>query len=354
MNLVPLRTALAAVSLRGNATIVMGLIILICMALPAPVFGFVTATSKGPFHPEAYAMSPPRYDFSSNKPDGVHADGPIVLQPGDVKTFTFYVQNRFNRPIDVELSLSDIESSNNPVEVLRVVRRSQYGASSWLSIEKPHLHLLSGQKIIQTATLRVPKDIGGGSYYAAISATKAPDESDSGGSAVKSASVLNLSVYLTIAGDARIAGNIESAEAPSFRINGTGSVVPMYVVWNNTGNVTDAVGGRAYIKSIFGNTVYDAQFAPAAVLRGGKRQFATTWSDTPWIGLFRPKVEFVGRNNKMQKRNIGWIVVLPPWYYFVGLLVALSVPVIRWYRRRREWMLYLLEDDEDENWEEAY
>src|SRR5665647_2048550 len=121
MMVAPLRDSFAGVDSRRDSVIVVVVCVLAALVFPASAAAFSSTISKGPFDPEAFAISPPRYDFDAEK---------ITVQPGDVKKFDFYIQSRFNHPIDVDITLSDIESSDNPVEVLRVVRRSQYGASN--------------------------------------------------------------------------------------------------------------------------------------------------------------------------------------------------------------------------------
>lgn len=292
-----------------------------------------------PFNPTAFAVSPPIREFRD-------------VQPGSTLTFQMTVQNRMNKPLDVVLRTGDLEGSDNPSEVLREVRQGRFGLGSWLSAEAMQFHLENGERIEQAITVRVPEGVGGGSYYGTIGAVINPGAAVAAGAGVRVGAQVPTEVFVTVAGDQKVGGRIDSVDSPLVATHRRRSLVPFEVVWKNTGNVTDAVGGTFRVKTLFGNDAFKAKFKPALVLRGGRRQFRVVWSETPWIGMFRPTVTMVGRSGDRQVRTLPWMIVMPPWYFSAGVLLAIVLPVWRWRANRRRWNRLVAELYGEEHWDD--
>jgi hypothetical protein len=302
-----------------------------CLMLAAPAEAFKFEQKTGPFFPETFAASPVRQEFDN-------------VRPGETYEFTFSVFNRLNNDVDVRLKTNDAEGSGDPQEVLRIINKAQYGAGSWITFEKEMFHLKSGQKLEQTATITVPQDVGGGSWYGAISASTGGPNADvaTSGSGIKTVSTLHIEVFMNVAGKTAVGGRIKSADTTTLSGRGAKSLVPFEVVWENTGNVTDAVSGTVKVKSIFGPDAFTAKFTPAIVLRGGTREYRAVWKQTPWIGIFRPVIQMHGQDGKVREKKLGYIVILPPWYYVVAVLLAAAIPIVM-YLRNRKWRRLIME-----------
>jgi len=219
-------------------------------------FQIESPQTHNPFQSPTFALSPPYTEFKN-------------VKPGQVLKFPMYVQNRLNYPVDVTLEVQDAEGSENPENLIDLVKSSRYGAGSWVKLEKTKFHLESGDKATQEVTVSVPPDVGGGSWYAAITASSEV-ATEKGGAQVGKVAGLNSIILVNMAGGARVGGKIVSVDAPLYATHGSVKWVPIDVVWQNTGNVTDAVKGQIYVRSIIGNKVFSKNIGPNLVLR--KRQ----------------------------------------------------------------------------------
>jgi hypothetical protein len=321
-------------------------------AAPAPPLKCSAATpffitpnhSQLPFAVPEFAVGPPFQELKD-------------VKPGSVITVCFFVQNRLAEPIDVRLKARDAEGSHDPQALIEVVDHSKYGASQWMQFPQPTFHLNVGERADEAVTIRVPVDVGGGSWYSAITAVTLVKSASANGGGVlleKEAGINSL-ILMDMSGPARLGGMISEVDSPSYATHGPRNFIPFHAVWDNTGNVTDAVSGRLTVESIFGNSAFTAKFSPAElVARDGSREFDTSWDNTPWIGLFHPRIELVGRDGKKHVRSFPWILILPPWYYILAVVVAILFPIWRWWSNRRKWnrLVAALSGDGDDEWDD--
>lgn len=296
----------------------------------ADVLALTTTTSKGPFDPQVIATQPDRVEKSAD--------------PGETVTFPFAVQNRTKAAITAKISLREIQSAKQLVDVFDIVDDAQFGVSHWLELEQMEIDLESGVRAIQTATIRVPDDADPGSYYAVIQVLTEPvsvGSSGTDGTGVKSVSSVQSQVYITVSGAKNYGLKLLSAHVPSWVQRSDKNLVPIEAVVKNDGNVTDLVGGKIVVRSMFGTVAATIPLEEGFILREGKREFRGTWTNVPWVGVFTPTVELKGRDGKVKKMKAERIFVTPPWPYLAGLAAALLIPIMIWIRRRREWKSYV-------------
>ena len=306
------------------------------LVIQAPLAqAFSIDPAQGPFQPEVFAASPDREQ--------------LTVRPGEVTTISIQVQNRLSAPIKVDVKSLDGAGSANPENIIDFVNKAKYGAGRWLELERKSFQLEVGDKATLDVTIRVPHDASPGSHYAGIKAiTRGVKGGATGGGAVNLVSTIIIQVFFDVPGEKRYDGEIEDASYPSYVEHGEDKIVPIDIVYHNTGNVTDKVGGQVLVKSIFGTTALELPLKDGFVLRDGKRAYRAVWNDTPWIGIFRPVVTMVGENGKKRTLELEPIVVFPPWYYLLLVLLTLAYPIYRRYRNRNDWREFIDEEGFEE------
>lgn len=272
----------------------------------------------------------------------------LNVDPGEVRVEKLIFRNLTGAPDVIEIETDDITSTDR--EFLKIAEQAKYGASTWITPEVNSVSSKHGDTIIMSITIRVPKDAEPGSHYAVVSGRIGPDGTEvKGASTAAFKASVALQVFLTVAGEQVVGGKIVRAEAPRLLQRKQGSYVTYRVRYRNTGNVTDEVGGSVRVRSVLGRTVKRLPLKQGIVLRGSEREYRAIWTDPPWIGRFSPKVTMVGKNGRKQTMELPAVWVIPPWYYLVGLLVALVVPLVAWWVRRRRYLQALLAEMEAED-----
>ena len=228
----------------------------------------------------------------------------------------------------------------------------EFGASSWISVELDQVTLAPFEKVTFDVTVDPPDDAPVGASYGGIQFDIVGGNGDASASsdqqvALKFQSILQ--ILLTVPGDAQNDLKFLSAKTrDSFHVGDT-SFVSYGLRYRNDGNVTEHVSGKVVIESLFGNTVKSIDLGERLLIRGATGSDRVVWSNVPFFGVFSATAEIKGDDGKIQRREMGRVVILPPWWVLALIAAALIIPPVWvWWRRRQEWLLYM----DDEYWDE--
>lgn len=283
------------------------------------------------------------------------------IEPGTRAIEQVSVYNDSDQQVRVRTAVVDLGVPEDPTLLAVPVRDgAQFGASEWVTVEISDTVLQPFEKITFDVIVDVPADAPVGSSYAGVEfdITGTIDGSNaapSGESQVGLRIVSVLQLLLTVPGpverDLRL---LEAKTRDAFRLGGT-SFVSYGVRYRNEGTVNDHVKGRVRITSLFGNEVETLELRELTIIRGAERTDRVVWADPPRFGIFSATVEVTGDDGRKIVRDLGHVFLLPPWWLVALIVAALVLPfVYLWWRRRREWLQYLEDEDWDEDEHLAY
>jgi hypothetical protein len=268
------------------------------------------------------------------------------LKPGEVTRACLLVGNRQNTSVAIRLVAVDVEAGpdeNNPVQV---VPESSIGLASWLRFPARRAVLRPGDEFIFPYEIHVPHTPSVGTSQGAIQVwTQAPGARDSvpgtddeellmlsgSGVAIRTALVAQLSV--TVPGRIAHDLDVKLLDAPHIML---GSSRTRYsLLFHNGGNVIEHATPKISISSsLGGRRVLDKRGEELRLLRDGRRQTELSWSDPPWVGRFKPTLT-VTTDQGPRRVHAPTVWILPPWWFLVGLLIAIGVPIGQWLISRR-------------------
>jgi hypothetical protein len=234
---------------------------------------------------------------------------------------------------------------------------ADYGAARWITLPSTKaITIRHGELVWLFVGIDVPLDTTGGSNYAAVIATTSNPETivstskDAPATRTEVRRSVAVQIFLDIPGDVTRGGKVTDVRSPRVvwwdglgggdlpvlkRLRGLG-IAPIRFTWKNTGSFTDKIGGKVKIESdLGGKDVASLDFPDTAVLRSSERDFETTWSkDIPFIGRFTPTIEVIGSDGRTVTTELDPIWVIPAWWYFALLALAIGLPI--WWRRRSQ------------------
>lgn len=258
--------------------------------------------------------------------------------PGTLEKIDVTIANRNDLPLTIGIRPTDLAPTDDAF--VKPVKKSPYGAASWIESPVTQVVLQPGQQCDYKVTVRVPKNAPVGSSYAGLVAEIVPQKC-SGTACVQTIASAVAQILIDIPGDIKRSGNIAAfVPGQTFRLGG-GEPINFTVTYQNTGTVSDHLRGTVTIDSIFGTTVATMNFREIIVLRDSTRSFKVQWKNPPVVGLFRAQLDLETDAGNAQKTSRRISVLPAPWILGVVVLVIVLPPLIVWYRRRKDWMKYL-------------
>lgn len=310
-------------------------------------------------------------------PDRVTTD----FAPGDSGRICVGFHNRTGEDVTLRFATHDVGASAEGSPVPFATGEEQYGAGTWLTLpEAKSVTIEHGELVWLDVGVDVPEDTSGGSAYAGVSAlvTSAEIEGGDSGTQTKITPSVVVQVFFDVPGDITDGGHVQKVRSPRVvwwdglsigdvpgldRLRGQG-IAPVRFEWSNDGSVTDTISGSLKLESsLGGRDVASIDIPERVVLRDSDRPITVTWSkDIPFIGRFEPTLVLKRANGEVVEKELPAIWVIPSWWYFVLLAIAIALPL--WWRRRSrrryDELLARVEaaeasggrDADDEDWDE--
>lgn len=139
---------------------------------------------------------------------------------------------------------------------------------------------------------------------------------------------------------------VQGATTPDLRLSG---VSGPRVVWNgettsfrarvtNEGDTALDLDGQVQLHTLWGSAGRLLRADSQLVLPGGKRTFEIRYEDPPLFGRYAPRMTIVGGEGSDLRvtRDMPAVWVLPPWWFVVALMVAITLPIWMWRRSARD------------------
>jgi hypothetical protein len=276
------------------------------------------------------------------------------VQPGVRQTVQVTLINDSNGPFDVSLRATDLGQATDPRAVATQVEDGEFGAGDWLVPEVLDLRLDAFEQVVFDVVIDPPTTAPIGTNMAGL----VVDSSVAGGEigTADSESMFRveglIQIFLTVPGPVEHNLRIVDVDVRDAVILGGQRFAVWDVTFENLGTVNEHVTGAVAIRSIFGNDAHREQVDDLLVLRGAKRTTRIIWRDLPWVGVFTPEVRVRGDDARLVTATGERVIVMPWWLPVVIALTVIGPALWLWMRRRQEWLLYLEEEDLDEQADE--
>lgn len=279
------------------------------------------------------------------------------VEPGVNERIEFTLTNDSDAPVDVTLEATDIAAASDPRNFVEKVEDGEFGAGDWLEPEIRDLRMEPWEVVTFELAISPPTDAPVGTNLAGMTvntagASGAPGTDDQGSGLYRSEALVQ--VFLTVPGPVEHDLRVLDVDVRDTYVFGSRRFVVWDVTFRNEGTVNEHVTGTVDVRSIFGNTAHRQRLQESLVLRGSTRTHRIVWHDLPWVGTFTPHVRVRGDDAKLV-RATGERVVIFPWWLPVAIAMSILLPLLfLWWRRRREWQLYMEDEDlaEPDYWDD--
>lgn len=273
------------------------------------VGGSALAAEQG----ESITASPAQQRFSVN--------------PGGSVNGSIKILNQGTTGYEFTLSTEDFSISSEDYDKSFKLPTNALDAARWFQVGRTTYRLDPGQNVDVPFTLRVPQNATPGGHYAAVfAATKLPE----GTSSIVTQKRVGVLTYITVNGDIKNAGSIESWDAAFWQ---TQAPLKSAIRIKNDGNNHFDAKTRVVVTDIFGNTKSISE-ATNIVLPGTIRRIPVSWDGAPAFGLFKVSgtVEYLEASEALPAR---YVLMLGVPYFFL-MLGLVSVVVVLAFRSRRK------------------
>lgn len=266
------------------------------------------------------------------------------------------IMNRAAKTVGFELTTVDIVGSPDP-DQKQELRFQPSVVGTWLRPALTKVRLAPLERIFIPFVIDVPTGAPAGTNVGGLQVTRL-DEAPGGGvtgAGIRVSSIQKL--IITFPGGEAKPVRVSRLKAPwILSRNKSEKVYRARFIAHNESSIVDAYDVKLDMTGL-GRSVGATRTDTSVLLPGGAERVVLRIGDMPWIGIYRPTAEIRGRGGEVPVR-LPWLLVLPPWPYVVALVVAALLPLValvrRWRARRAEWMLYLDDEEEDPEAEDAH
>jgi hypothetical protein len=251
------------------------------------------------------------------------------LKRGESARGCVVVENRSKDALKLTLTTVDVVPPDTPDAGPTFGGTSPFGAGEWITPGVSSLVLPASTMASIPFRIRVPSDADPGSNDGAIIVTALPE----GNKAVAIQTGLVAQIGIVVDGTVIRDGQLIERQGPR-RVHG-GDLATWEATWRNTGTVTDHVNATLTVRNtLTGKVVERTTFDKARVLRGSGRLVRLAWNDVPWIGRYQATLRVKTDGGTKVVRYPATIAIPPTWFLVLAAL-AISLPLLGWFLRRR-------------------
>lgn len=283
-------------------------------------FPFVTFTTQPSVRAqeggqERITLSPAVVQPEFNK--GQTATGKLTIINDGQVGYDFLV---YARPFSVE---GEVYAAN----YTEVNERTE--AYQWVQFNQSKYFLEPGKSVEIPYTVRVPAGVAGGGHYAVLFAETQP-KPITGGAGVARKKRVGALMYMTVEGEIRRSGSLESWDVPLYQSK---KPVSSMLRMKNDGNVHYQIDLQASYSNIFGKKQFTLN-QQLLVLPGTTRRIPVEWQNAPYLGIFKAtgKISYLGKTETLPNK---YIILIPSMVWFIAIGVAVIV-LIGWFLKHRK------------------
>lgn len=283
----------------------------------------------------AFALVPAASAFAADPSSDIIES--IVLSPvskrydinaGASTTDTFKVINDGKVAYDFVVYARPYSVSTESYQPDFVSKPQNADAYKWVQFDKPSYHIEPGQTIDVPYTIRVPKGSTPGGHYGVLFAETQPS-GDTQGNVVKRTKRVGAILYMSVKGDVRTGGRLESVDVPFFQFNRPLTTAQRV---KNSGNIDFTANTAMTVYDVFGGVKFKTT-REYPVLPSTIRRAVVEWPDPSWIGLY--KVDLTTSVLDTTASSTHYVLFVPVWVYLT-LAILIGARVLYAVARRKQ------------------
>lgn len=245
------------------------------------------------------------------------------LDPGASYENNITIVNSGNETYTFEMVASPYQVEDNSYSPLYNVRNAHTQIVDWVTFDDYDEVLEPGEMEVIHYTVNVPRDVPGGSQYAALFAKTTTEKATEG--AVRYVASAGMILAAKISGETRLEGSIINTKIPRFLftppISATATI-------KNTGNVEAGAKLTLKVENFFSKeVVYENSLSPDEwfLLPDTMREITTSWEGAPRLGIFKVTLstEFIN-DAEVKSRTV---FVCPIWFIAIIILIIIVIVV---------------------------
>lgn len=292
-----------------------------------PLTEFTEEVDRGVAEGNGLSVSPAAYEVTD-------------LQPGVDYRLCVLIRNFSPQPAKVVVDDVDLRAAETADAGVTLIDQTN-GVGTWVVPAKREFVAERGIVYKVPYVLRAPDKLPAGTVVGGVRIVRqAIDEP------VQAAVTQRL--YISSPGGARGKLKVEGLTSSTLITGKPGkAALNVKYTMRSPSDYLNSVTGELTVTGL-GRKVASQKLSPTTLLPDGAERVRLRQDGLPWIGVYRPTITFETTNGTITKK-LPLVWVLPPLLYTVLLVVALLIPVayfiLRWRRRRQEWMAYLEDED---------
>lgn len=215
----------------------------------------------------------------------------VEVSPGETFTKTLQLTNRKGKEQKFVIGIEDFEGSlDDPTQtvVLQGEESGKYSAKNWVTTELSEFTTQHGERMFFDVTITVPDTADPGDHYVSVLVSAPPDkkkEDLSEGQNVVITSRVGTLFFIKVKGAWKEEGSLQTFEnRKKFYDDNMGkkwydlkTIVPMRLLFQNTGSVRLKPSGKIEVKDWFGRKVGEVNVIPFNMLRESSRYIEQNW-----------------------------------------------------------------------------
>lgn len=226
----------------------------------------------------------------------------VVADPGKTVTATAKIRNSSNATLPIQVTIQGFVAEGVEGQVA-LTSDNPYSVANWTKVEPSEFNLGPGDEQTVRATINVPKDAAGGRYGSFVFAVK-PGEKK-GGQASVSQQIASL-FLVRISGPSTEKLLLKDFSAPKFQEFGP---VPLFLTFENKGNVHVKVYGIINVRDMFGKNVEDVVITGHNIFPEASREIQAYLGKRILFGKFTATaIMYYGSTNDVITRDITFYV----------------------------------------------
>lgn len=262
----------------------------------------------------------------------------LVIQPGQSKTVSVYVQNVTNGEENLQVITNDFvakDETGAPSLLLNGSANPRHGLKQYISTPRTVI-VPQGQRKEVKVTVTIPKDAAGGGYYGAVRFAPVGSSASEAKNVALSGSVGSL-ILVSVPGDIKENMQIASVEVSKGNSAGTvfmsGKGLSAVVRFRNEGNVQEQPFGKFLLKKgskTLGTYEINNTDPKGNVLPDSIRKFSVDLKDVGSFGKYTVQGNFgYGSNGQLLSASTSFYVIplyiIIPAVIIIGLIIAAIV-----------------------------
>lgn len=252
----------------------------------------------------------------------------LVIRQGETQTVEITVTNRTGERRRFNLSVEDMQGSQDSVQSLVLLGsdRGPYSVRDYISMPHTSFELDHNQRARIPVTIRVPVDAEAGGLYGSVLVDTVAIEAkpgNTGGAVPQSAIIARIGTlfFVTVPGDVKKEGGLVNFETIPKQTFFQGGPVNFGILFENRGAIHLAPYGELRITNVFDEEIGFTKLEPWFVLPQGLRLREVSWDNKFLFGRYTATV-YVNRSYDDvidEKSYTFWVL---PWKPLVAGFVA--------------------------------